>query len=88
MNGTTTPNEMTKQENTEMDLKAELEHDLEDEADDTEKYMKLAAHADEHYPRLGYGSILRDIAKEEHQHHEHIKMILEDMCKQAGETHE
>lgn len=70
---------------TESDLKIELEKDHESEASDVEKYMKLAAHADEEYPHRGYGAILRDIAKEEEIHKRHIKSILEDMSKRAGE---
>lgn len=66
-------------ENQEVDIVEELKKDLEDEGADNEKYLKLAAAADMKYPCRGYGSILRDIAKEEAIHHKHIKMILEDM---------
>lgn len=86
MNGNANPNDTVK--HAEIDLKKELEMAHEDEESDVEKYMKLAAYADEHHPRCGYGQILRDIAKEESQHRKHIKMILEDMDKRAGETHE
>ena len=61
------------------DLVAELKKDLEDEAGDHDKYLKLAMAADEKYPWRGYGAILRDIAKEEGIHRKHIQMILEDM---------
>ena len=63
----------------EIDIVSELKKDLEDEASDHEKYMKLADAADEKYPCRGYGAILRDIAREEGVHHRHIKMILDDM---------
>ena len=66
-------------ENQETDIIEELKKDLEDEGADNEKYLKLAAAADMKYPCRGYGSILRDIAREEAVHHKHIKMILEDM---------
>ena len=69
----------------EMDLMTELQDAHEDEAQDVEKYMKLAELADEKYPSRGYGSILRDIGKEESVHKKHIKLILEDMSKWAGE---
>lgn len=70
---------MTDNMHTELDLKAELEKANNEEESDTEKYMKLAAIADEKYPHRGYGAILRDIGKEESIHKKHIKMILEDM---------
>lgn len=76
------PNGVTENE---MDLKTELENAHEEENSDLEKYMKLAALADEHYPCRGYGAILRDIAKEESQHHKHIKMILDDMQSKMEE---
>ena len=71
--------------NTEVDLKAMLEEDHESEMSDHDKYMELAMIADEKYPCRGYGAILRDIAKEEEIHRKHIKAILEDMSKWAGE---
>lgn len=73
--------EMSKSENNEVDLKAELEKDLADEASDAEKYMKLADLATAKYPECGYGAILRDIAHEETVHHKHIHAILMDMNK-------
>lgn len=63
----------------ETDLVADLKKDLEEEAGDHDKYLKLATVADEKYPCRGYGSILRGIAKEEEVHRKHIQMILEDM---------
>ena len=67
-------------------IKDELLQDHEDESSDVEKYMKLASAADEQFPCRGYGAILRGIAKEESQHRKHIKMILDDMDKLAGEA--
>ena len=68
-------------ETEEVNLKEELEKDLEDEASDYDKYMKLADLAAAKYPGCGYDAILRDIAHEEKTHHKHIKAILADMCK-------
>lgn len=76
-NGTNMP--IATNEGEEIDVVAELKKDLEDEEADNGKYTKLAAAADMKYPCRGYGSILRDIAREEAVHHKHIKMILEDM---------
>ena len=76
---TTTNNAMAMTEAGEIDIVEELKKDLESEGADNEKYLKLAAAADMKYPCRGYGSILRDIAREEAVHHKHIKMILEDM---------
>lgn len=66
-------------------LKDELMKDHELEAGDHDKYLKLADHADEEYPDRGYGSILRDIAKEEEIHRKHIGAILDDISKLEGE---
>jgi len=63
----------------EIDITAELQADYESEEADNDKYMKLADAADKKYPCRGYGSILRDIAREEATHRKHIKMILDDM---------
>lgn len=76
---TTTNNTTAMTETGEIDIAEELKKDLESEGADNEKYLKLAAAADMKYPCRGYGSILRDIAREEAVHHKHIKMILEDM---------
>lgn len=76
---TTTNNTMAMTETGEINIAEELKKDLESEGADNEKYLKLAAAADMKYPCRGYGSILRDIAREEAVHHKHIKMILEDM---------
>ena len=70
----------------EQDLKKALEADHESEMSDHDKYMKLAEMADEQYPCRGYGAILRDIAKEEEIHKRHIKSILDDIDKWAGES--
>lgn len=78
-------NQPMEEEKEEMSLKDELVAAHEDEKEDVEKYMKLAEMADEKYPYRGYGSILRDIGKEESVHKKHIKLILEDMKKWAGE---
>ena len=80
-----TTNSQSVEEKEEMNLKDELIAAHEDEASDVEKYMKLAELADEKYPSRGYGSILRDIGKEESVHKKHIKLILEDMSKREGE---
>lgn len=80
-----TTNSQPVEEKEEMNLKDELMAAHEDEASDVEKYMKLAEIADEKYPDCGYGSILRDIGKEESVHKKHLKSILEDMSKWAGE---
>lgn len=66
-------------ENEEIDIATELKKDYESEEADNDKYLKLAEAADKKYPCRGYGSILRDIAREEEIHRKHIKMILEDM---------
>lgn len=76
---TTTNNATAMTETEEINITEELKKDLESEGADNEKYLKLAAAADMKYPCRGYGSILRDIAREEAVHHKHIKMILEDM---------
>lgn len=73
-------------EKTEINLKDELMKDHEAEMADNDKYMKLAAAADEMYLCRGYGSILRDIAREEEIHRKHIKAIIDDMSKWAGES--
>lgn len=70
----------------EQDLKTMLEEDHEEEINDHDKYMKQAMMADEKYPCRGYGSILRDIAREEEIHRRHIKAILDDMNWWAGES--
>lgn len=70
----------------EQDFKKALEVDHESEMSDHDKYMKLAEMADEQYPCRGYGAILRDIAKEEEIHKRHIKSILDDIDKWAGES--
>ena len=77
--------ETVKNENTEVDLKAELEKDVEDEASDVMKYMNLADLAESKYPHHGYASILRDIAKEEMTHNKHLRDILDDMHKKEAE---
>ena len=67
------------------ELKTALENDHESEASDYDKYMARADKADEAFPDRGYGFILRDIAKEEEIHRRHIKDILDDINKWAGE---
>lgn len=73
-------------EKIEIDLKEELMKDHEAETEDNDKYMKLAEEADRMYPCRGYGSILRDIAREEEIHRKHIKAIIDDISKWAGDT--
>ena len=67
------------EEREDINIREELENDLEDEKGDVSKYMELAHWAEMHYPGHGYAAILRDIAKEEAVHHKHIKEILDDM---------
>lgn len=74
-----------KEEKTEVNLEEELMADYESEMGDNEKYLKLAEEADKMYPCRGYGAILRDIAREEEVHRRHLRLIIEDMKKWAGE---
>ena len=74
-----------KMENNEVDLKAELEKDLEGESSDVMKYMKLADVAEAKYPHCWYAAILRDIAKEEMTHNRHLKAILSDIHNKEAE---
>lgn len=67
----------------EVGIKEQLENDLADEESDVSKYMELAHLAEMHCQGYGYASILRDIAKEEMTHHEHIKAILDDMHRRG-----
>ena len=56
---------------------------LEEEKEDAEKYMGMAATAEEKFPGAGYDGILRDIAREEMKHHKHLQEIIHDMRKNA-----
>lgn len=51
----------------------ELKRRYEEELKDAETYERLAKECPE------YGSILKDISKEEHSHAKHIQFILEHM---------
>lgn len=62
------------------DLKEALVNQFLDECKGTEDYLKLSEMASHKYPNTPYAQILRDIAKEEHVHKNHIKAILKDMC--------
>ena len=77
---------MEESTNNELDLKAILQEDHEEEMADHEKYLEQAEMADKKYPHRGYCFILRDIAKEEEIHRRHIKAILDDIDKWAGES--
>lgn len=68
-----------------VDFKNDLLSSHDEESNDVEKYMKLAELADEIYPCRGYGSIIRDIGKEESVHKKHLKLILDDITKWEGE---
>ena len=65
-----------------------LETALEDEKADAEKYMEMAAEAQEIAPDAGYDGILRDIAREEMTHHRHLQAIMADMRAHAGDPEE
>ena len=62
-----------------MALKDKLKTAVQDEKKGATDYTALAEEADTMYPDKGYGSILRDIAREEETHKEHIEAILKDM---------
>lgn len=61
-------------------LKEALVNQFFDECKGTEEYLELSKMAGHKYPNTPYAQILRDIAKEEHVHKNHIKEILKDMC--------
>lgn len=60
-------------------MKETIEAALLKEETDVDKYTKLAEVADKEYPDRGYGSILRDIAKEEASHKKLLSEIIEDL---------
>ena len=62
------------------DLKEALVNQFLDECKGTEEYLELSEMASHKYPNTPYAQILKDIAKEEHVHKNHIKAILKDMC--------
>ena len=62
------------------DLKEALVNQFIDECKGTEEYLELSEMAGHKYPDTPYAQILKDIAKEEHVHKNHIKAILKDMC--------
>lgn len=65
----------------------QLRDAVEDERSDVEKYMKLGAWAEEHYPGKPYAGILFDIAREENTHKKHLKEILHDMGFTEDDIH-
>lgn len=62
------------------DFKEALVSQFFDECKGVEEYLELSEMASHKYPNTPYAQILRDIAKEEHVHKNHIKAILKDMC--------
>ena len=60
-------------------MKETIEAALLKEETDVDKYTKLAEVADKEYPDRGYGSIIRDIAKEEASHKKLLSEIIEDL---------
>ena len=63
-----------------VDLKEALINQFFDECKGTKEYFDLSKMAGHEYPNTSYAQILRDIAREEHVHKNHIKEILKDMC--------
>lgn len=71
---------------TEKTLLEQIEEAMTEESADTKKYLDMAAVAQKSYPKKGYGSVLRDIAKEESVHHRHLQAILSDIkCWESTE---
>lgn len=62
------------------DLKEALVNQFLDECKGTEEYLELSEMAGHKYPNTPYAQILKDIAREERVHKNHIKAILKDMC--------
>lgn len=62
------------------DLKEALVNQFLDECKGTEEYLELSEMAGHKYPSTPYAQILKDIAREERVHKNHIKAILKDMC--------
>lgn len=62
-----------------MDLKEALVDQFTDECEGVVDYLKLSEFAKEKYPNCPYAQILKDIAKEERVHRNHIKAILKDL---------
>ena len=62
------------------DLKEALVNQLLDECKGTKEYLELSEMAGHKYPNTPYAQILKDIAREERVHKNHIKAILKDMC--------
>ena len=66
-------------ENKPMDLKEALVDQFADECEGVVDYLKLSEIAKEKSPNCPYVQILKDIAKEESVHRNHIKAILKDL---------
>ena len=79
MSDVTTTEDGWEEEKT-TDLKEALVDQFLDECKGTKEYLELSEMAGHKYPNTPYAQILRDIAKEEHVHKNHIKAILKDMC--------
>lgn len=62
-----------------MDLKEALVDQFIDECEGVVDYLKFSKIAKEKYPNCPYAQILKDIAKEERVHRNHIKAILKDL---------
>lgn len=62
------------------DLKEALVNQFLDECKGTKEYLELSEMAGHKYPNTPYAQILKDIAREERVHKNHIKAILKDMC--------
>ena len=79
MTNDTQSNEWNDEEKS-VDLKQALIDQFFDECKGTQEYLALSTLSKEQYPNTPYAQILKDIAKEEHVHKNHIKAILKDMC--------
>lgn len=62
------------------DLKEALANQFLDECKGTKEYLELSEMAGHKYPDTPYAQILKDIAREERVHKNHIRAILKDMC--------
>lgn len=79
MSDVTTTEDGWEEEKT-TDLKEVLVDQFLDECKGTKEYLELSKLAGHKYPDTPYAQILKDIAKEERVHKNHIKAILKDMC--------
>lgn len=79
MSDVTTTEDGWEEEKT-TDLKEVLVDQFLDECKGTKEYLELSEMAGHKYPNTPYAQILKDIAKEERVHKNHIKAILKDMC--------